>query len=807
MLLIMSRKAIARRRTHARLPLLLTLMLAPYTVADAATPDAPQVQVRPDGALQWIGSSAQVGVGYDSYQKLRAEMTGVLTESGNSALLGSAWLAKRAGGIKLGYQYQPAEQKDASIRKVFGALDQNNQGDRKFTLGAGLEGERWFGTGYASRALTGQREVNLSSVSSISTVNGVENDRPYIDTITTNTITRTYERAYDYGLGAEVGRIFEAPGVTLSLRLDHEWGKENAAQNSLTVGVQKRFAGTPHSLALQASAHSRSGPLESDRHDTRAMLMYRYDFGSNAGYRAARNVRMTPVVSETIDTRTSAVSETQEVSNKPADKPKTETRLVKTTVTMTGDAFFGLNSSALTDGAKKQLAALVEALRKNGIEGAIRIVGHTCNLGSDAYNVKLSERRAESVRSFLTEATGMSKDAIQIQGLGKADPKYPNTAASRDKNRRVDIEFISVLSKEETITLPPVEPKQAATDTAKTKPAEPVKTTSIEWKSEVIDEEPTWVRRALRSLPGHKQYVDTYRYARSEQSSTTSREWTNRAPRANDDTASVVAGAAIVIPVLSNDTDPDGDAIQIDAIGTPKFGTATIEGNSVRYTVPATQTASADEFTYTVRDAKGAKTTARVRIAVSGFNQAPVAVSDSATVAAGASVLIPVLANDSDPDGDVIQLDSVTAPSVGTAVVENGSIRYSAPAGTPAGDVSFSYTIRDSKGARTSASVRVAVTALPNNAPVAYNDIYYIYREQVNTPVELDVLKNDSDPDGDALKIISFTQPSNNIGSISLNGNKIVLVANRTFSVSTFTYTISDGKGGAATALVELIDP
>ena len=791
------------RCNATRLPILLSLLLTPY-LASATAAEPPQTQVRPDGALQWVGARAQVGIGYDSLQKLRAEFSGVLTESAQSAVMGSAWLAKRAGGIKLGYQYQPADQKDASIRKVFGALDQNNQGDRKLSLGGGLEGERWFGTGYLSRALTGQREMSSTSTTSVGTSSGIDNGRPYNDVITTTTLTRIYERAYDWGVGAEIGRVFEAPGLTLTARLDREWGKESAAQNSLTLGAIKRFAGTPHSLSLQASAHSRSGPLEADRHDTRAMVMYRYDFGGAANYRAARHVKQTPFSADpaTANATTAAVATAD--TSVVAEPPKTETRLVKTTVTMTGDAFFGLNSAVLTEGAKQQLTDLVEALRKNGIEGAIRVVGHTCNLGSDTYNLKLSQRRAEAVRAFLTTATGMANDAIQTEGVGKAKPKFPNTAASRDKNRRVDIEFISVLTKEEVITLPT---PAASKPQSPAKAGEPAKTPTIEWKSEVIDEEPTWVRRALRTLPGHKQYVDTYRYARTEQSASTQREWVNRTPSAADDTASVMAGSSVLVSIMANDTDPDGDALQIESVGTPKFGSVSIEGNAIRYAVPKSQVAGSDEFTYTVRDAKGAKSVARVRVAISGYNQAPVAGSDSATVSLGASVLIPVLTNDSDPDGDAIEIDSVSAPSAGTAVIENGAIRYAADANAALGDVNFSYTVRDAKGAKTTASVRVTVTAKPNSSPLAMDDSYYIPYAQLRKPIPLDVLKNDSDPDGDTLTIKSFTQPTNDIGSLSLSGNQLVLLTSRMFATSTFTYTVSDGKGGTSTATVTLIDP
>ena len=72
----------------------------------------------------------------------------------------------------------------------------------------------------------------------------------------------------------------------------------------------------------------------------------------------------------------------------------------------------------------------------------------------------------------------------------------------------------------------------------------------------------------------------------------------------------------------------------------------------------------------------------------------------------------------------------------------------------------------------------------------------------------LDVLANDSDKDGDSLTITSITQPSK--AGIAIGPNGKTLIYNPTevcFVRDTFTYTISDGKGGKATATVTLIDP
>ncbi len=97
----------------------------------------------------------------------------------------------------------------------------------------------------------------------------------------------------------------------------------------------------------------------------------------------------------------------------------------------------------------------------------------------------------------------------------------------------------------------------------------------------------------------------------------------------------------------------------------------------------------------------------------------------------------------------------------------------------------------------------------PNHAPIAKDDVFTI---PTSAPSVLNVLANDSDPDGDALTIESFTQPSTG-GTLSLGGNgNLVFTPSGSFPwnhfpIATFSYTISDGKGGSATASVTLLDP
>jgi outer membrane protein OmpA-like peptidoglycan-associated protein len=187
------------------------------------------------------------------------------------------------------------------------------------------------------------------------------------------------------------------------------------------------------------------------------------------------------------------------------------------------------------------------------------------------------------------------------------------------------------------------------------------------------------------------------------------------------------------------------------------------------------------------------------------INRGPAAVNDSYTIDCNAPTTFNVLANDTDPDGDTLTITGVSAPGKGTAVISSGKIVYTPNAASCAGGTdSFTYNISDGKGGTSTATVNVTVRS-SNNAPVAVNDIYVV---PCKTTAVLDVLANDSDRDGDALTITSITQPSRAVISIGANGKSLVYTPGASCFVSdSFTYTISDGKGGTATASVTLVDP
>ena len=111
-------------------------------------------------------------------------------------------------------------------------------------------------------------------------------------------------------------------------------------------------------------------------------------------------------------------------------------------VTFNSALLFKINSSTLSDSAMAGLDKVAEVFVKYP-ETNILVEGHTDDTGTDAFNMQLSEKRAEAVTSYL-ESKGVAANRFTIKWYGEAQPKYPNTSeANRVLNRRVELAIIA----------------------------------------------------------------------------------------------------------------------------------------------------------------------------------------------------------------------------------------------------------------------------------------------------------------------------------------------------------------------------
>lgn len=274
-----------------------------------------------------------------------------------------------------------------------------------------------------------------------------------------------------------------------------------------------------------------------------------------------------------------------------------------------------------------------------------------------------------------------------------------------------------------------------------------------------------------------------------------------------------------VLTVLANDSSLDGSTGNLTVTGvelasgqTEIVGTATVaaDGQSILYTPPADFNGEVT-FDYTVTDGLD-NLRANVTVQVSPLNDAPTAVDDTLTGFQEDSInnFLEVLSNDLiAPDAnETLRITAVGTPSEGGFVsigAADNHLLYT-PGPNFSGTETFTYTINDrADGTALTSQGTVTVTVdAGNDNPTAINDTFTVEEDSVDN--SLDVLANDSDqPDeGETLTIIGAGNTTAG-GTVTVSQDALSILytpAPDHHGVEGFTYTISDGNGGEATASV-----
>jgi subtilisin family serine protease len=274
----------------------------------------------------------------------------------------------------------------------------------------------------------------------------------------------------------------------------------------------------------------------------------------------------------------------------------------------------------------------------------------------------------------------------------------------------------------------------------------------------------------------------------------------NNPPVSNPDDINVTEDTPTDLAVLANDTDADGDALTVSSATAAAHGQTSVNANGTIHYVPNANFFGDDFFNYTVSDGHGGSDTSPVKLLVQAAPDPPIAVDDNATTNEDTAVDVPVLANDTDADNDVLAVTGVGAAVKGTPTINaNGTVHF-VPAANAVGDASFEYTVSDGHGGSDTAAVFVTLTAV-NDAPMAVNDSATTAQ---GVPVTIAVLGNDSDVENSPLQVGGVSNPAHGTAVANPDGT-ITYTPNAGYSgPDAFGYTATDGSAASNLATVSI---
>ncbi|MDT3329615.1 Ig-like domain-containing protein [Microbacterium sp. KSW-18] len=290
-----------------------------------------------------------------------------------------------------------------------------------------------------------------------------------------------------------------------------------------------------------------------------------------------------------------------------------------------------------------------------------------------------------------------------------------------------------------------------------------------------------------------------------------------RPPIAVDDEVVVRTGDVVTIPVMDNDYSPNNDEIHISPELVPPLvddadGDLFVSEDTLRFRAgsePKTVNA-----TYEVEDSSGQRDAGYVTIRIlprdDTSNAAPRPRDVTVRTLSGSAVTVPVDLNGIDADGDSVELVGLaSSPKKGrVSAIEADSFTYTAFEDAVGVD-RFQYRVRDALGKEATASVQIGIAPAPttNQAPYAVRDTITM---RPGRTVAVDVLKNDSDPDGDKFTFAKNAVEVPDVAGLSakVSGQQLLITAPEKPMQTSVIYTIADERGLRATTSVQItVDP
>ncbi|MFH4678513.1 tandem-95 repeat protein [Vibrio diabolicus] len=241
--------------------------------------------------------------------------------------------------------------------------------------------------------------------------------------------------------------------------------------------------------------------------------------------------------------------------------------------------------------------------------------------------------------------------------------------------------------------------------------------------------------------------------------------------------------------LLSNVDIDDADTLIVTNVTIESGNGTLIDNNDGSWTyIPEADDDTEVSFSYDIIDDDGGVINGNANLDIKPVNDAPIATNDAIQTDEDSQVVIDVLANDSDIEGDDLSITSASvSEKQGIVEIVDGKLVFT-PAENFNGNATISYTISDGE-LEDEAQVSVTVNSV-NDAPIALNDATIT---EEDTSVTIDVLPNDTDIDGDTLSIESASVPSDQ-GQVEIIDGKLVFTPTENFNGDAeITYTVTDG--------------
>ena len=759
--------------------------------------------------LTYTGGDSRVSVGVDQDGHSDGELLGVFGNNGEHAFVAQLWWGHAgAGGVQGDYNWlfgttleQARTDPDSiTVAKLSFAIDQNAEKDRQANVGLSIERKEFFLNFFLSGKASGSREAGAVTTQTQSVVNGTDTVGTFTQTQTDVATTLLQAQPYSYSAGVHGGHFSDALAARFNGGVDYAKGHDGASQTRVSVGIDKYLGTRGWSVSGVAEHAQNNDPLGISSSDNRWWLFLRYEFGGGGAFRPLPDSSAAdaawidralhePVTGHqrTFDTYTTRGPTTTKTTQGPkqytARFPIARDDSASVPENSTGNTVDVLANDADPDGNPLSISTVGSPAHGTAqISGTHVLYTPTSGyVGSDVftYTVTNTKGLTASARVLITVNAVVVTPPPSNQGPPVARDDTATTPYATPVT-------VNVLANDSDPS------GYALTVTGATPPAHGTARINA-------DNSITYTPNSTYSGNDRFSYSISNGHGGSASANVILTVQPSLPPVARDDTATTPYLTPVVIDVLANDTDPNGFFLSVTSVGVAASGTAKIlPGGAVSYS-PQPGFIGSDSFEYSISDGHGGIASANVTVTVQPPGGSLAAQNDTATTTYAKPVAINVIANDTAPSGLTLTITKVTLPAHGAAQIAiNGYIDYTPSQAFDGGSDTFDYTVTDGL---TTATATVTVTVLPPPPPVAQNDST---TTPFQTPATINVLANDSDPSGLPLMVTQATVQTSGSGTVKINTNNTV-----TFTPdiefdgnATFSYTISNGHGGTASATV-----